>query len=256
MEEYVKILLTGHKGYIGAHLLAYLQDEGHEIETISGDLLYADEKIYYNKGYDYVIHLAALAGVRKSLESPEEYLHNNVETTRMMFRIASKQDSKNILYASSSNAKEWWVNPYASTKKINELDAKEYDIRSVGMRFHTVFPGRPDMLYQRLKRNDVSYINKNHTRDFIHIEDLMRAICTVMKKFNLVTDKGNHQVLDFGTGHTYSVYEVAKCRGFKGEYREDPTPHERQLTKADVEWLLQLGWSPKRNIMNENCDSK
>ena len=247
----MRILLTGHKGYIGSHMLARLQDDGHEVVTITGEMLDFDEGLLYTQHFDFIIHLAALAGVRKSMEDPELYLKNNIETTRMMFRIAEKTKT-GILYASSSNAKEWWVNPYAMTKRMNEMDAPQYNIRSVGMRFHTVWPGRPDMLYQRLKKDQVSYINQNHTRDFIHVEDLCNALCTIMKKFDIITKDERNVVRDIGTGHAHPVSEVAKQFGFKGEWRTDPTPHERKATMADVEWLHALGWGPKRNIMNEN----
>lgn len=247
----MRVLLTGHKGYIGSHMLARLQDDGHEVSVITGDqILDHNEANYYDRGYDFIIHLAALAGVRKSMEDPELYLHNNVESTRMMFRIAENNRGSRILYASSSNAKEWWVNPYAMTKRMNEMDAKNYMIESIGMRFHTVWPGRPDMLYQRLKRNDVKFINSNHTRDFIHIEDLCNAICTIMKNCGTILNDGNHKVLDIGTGHATPVSEVARHFGFDGEFRTDPTPHERKATMANVEWLHALGWGPKRNIIN------
>lgn len=248
MHKVLKVLLTGHKGYIGSHMLARLLDEGYEVTTITGELLDKNEFELKQHRYDYIIHLAALAGVRASLDDPDLYFKNNVETTRMMFRIAEATKTP-ILYASSSNAKMWHLNPYATTKKINEIDATQYNIRSVGMRFHTVWPGRPDMLYQRLKRNDVRYINENHTRDFIHVEDLCNALFTIMQNFDIITRGEFNVVRDIGTGHSTPVIEVAKHMGFNGEYRTDPTPHERSATKADVEWLHALGWGPKRNII-------
>jgi nucleoside-diphosphate-sugar epimerase len=244
-----RVLLTGHKGYIGSHMLARLLDEGYSVTTITGEILDADENELKQGQYDYIIHLAALAGVRASLDNPDLYLKNNVETTRMMFRIAEATKTA-ILYASSSNAKMWHLNPYATTKKINELDATQYKIRSVGMRFHTVWPGRPDMLYQRLKKKNVMYINENHTRDFIHIEDLCNALFTIMENFGIITLDQPNVVHDIGTGHATPVAEVAKRMGFTGQYRTDPTPHERSATRADVEWLHTLGWGPKRNIIN------
>ena len=148
-----------------------------------------------------------------------------------------------FLYASSSNAKEWWTNPYATTKKMNELQARALP-RSVGMRFHTVWPGRDDMLYKLLSAGKVTYINAAHYRDFIHVDDLCNAILTIMENYTKMKP-----VVDIGTGHATPVLEVAKKFGFTGEVKFDSAPHERVITKADIEWLLKLGWTPTRNIL-------
>ena len=244
----MKILLTGHEGYIGSNLYKKLLETGHKVVTVDGDLLKVHDDFFIGDRLDFIIHLAAFAGVRASLEDPEKYLNNNVYSTRKIFKMAEKTKAK-VLFASSSNAKEWWVNPYAMTKRMNELDAPNYNVRSVGMRFHTVWPGREDMLYKRLHAGTVKYINENHTRDFIHIEDLLSAICTIIQNYDIITKYEKNRVVDIGSGHATPVVEVAHKFGFDGEFRNDPTPHERKATIADVEWLHQLGWGPQRNIL-------
>lgn len=235
------VLLTGADGMIGSHLRTFLISNGYAVVSFDGDVCDPKNWDCYT-ACDYVIHLAALAGVRLSIEKPQVYYHNNVFGMKNAIRCVKKTGAM-FLYASSSNAKEWWSNPYAATKKMNELQAEELH-KSVGMRFHTVWPGRDDMLYKMLQRGQVPYINGNHYRDFIHIDDLCSAILTIMENYSKVDS-----VVDIGTGHATPVLEVAKKFGFAGEVRYDPTPHERTNTRADVEYLLKLGWTPTRNIL-------
>jgi nucleoside-diphosphate-sugar epimerase len=126
---------------------------------------------------------------------------------------------------------------------MNELQARVLNT-SVGMRFHTVWPGRDDMLYKLLAAGSVKYINGDHYRDFIHIDDLCTAILTIMENYSNMS-----KVVDIGTGHATPVLEVAKRFGFDGEVRFDSAPHERTITKADIEYLLRLGWTPTWNIL-------
>ena len=79
-----------------------------------------------------------------------------------------------ILYASSSTAYEPWRNPYAMSKYSLEQIAPE---NSLGMRFTTVYGpnAKPNMLIPKILRNDVQYVNTNHKRDFIHVDDIMKC---------------------------------------------------------------------------------
>ena len=128
----MKILLTGHKGFIGQHLYNFLKDN-HTIIGIddqSGDnLLTCDLK----HNVDLVIHLAGLSGVRDSLDRPTEYWEQNVIAGQRLFDYF--KDTR-ILYASSSTAHEPWSNPYAMSKYGLEQIAPK---NSVGMRFTTVY---------------------------------------------------------------------------------------------------------------------
>ena len=249
----MNVFLTGAEGMIGSHLKTYLESTGWHVDTFVGDI--TNEEDWANHAsnnlleeenrYDFMIHLAALAGVRASMEDPELYFNNNVNGTRLALEWADVFCS-NILYASSSNAWEWWGNPYATTKMMNEIQAEQYN--AIGMRFHTVWPGRDDMLYKMLERGEAEYINENHTRDFIHVDDLCSAIHTLMHNFtHIQKTKGN--VVDIGTGHSTEVKSVAKVMGFEGQYRSENPGGERVHTRADVEYLHDLGWGPKRNIL-------
>ena len=210
----MKILMTGSDGYIGSHLKPYLESKGYEVDEYQGDIL--EFNIDDTNIPDMVIHLAALTGVRKSIEMPDQYYEVNVMGTREVF-MSCQEYGVPVLFASSSNAKEV-TNPYAETKLVNELERPD---NSVGFRPHTVYPGRQDMLFETLKRGDVTYINGGHYRDFTHIDDLCSAIFTIVENYGIL--KGS--VIDIGTGKTVSVLKVAEAMGYDGEvvYVETPS---------------------------------
>tara|TARA_R110001592_G_scaffold275169_1_gene542225 strand:+ start:288 stop:1019 length:732 start_codon:yes stop_codon:yes gene_type:complete len=227
----MNILLTGSEGFIGKHLHQFLQNNNHKvipIDKLSGnDLINCDLKY----DVDLVIHLAGLSGVRDSLDRPTEYWKENVIAGQRLFDYFP---NTRILYASSSTAVDPWRNPYAMSKKSLESIAPK---NSVGMRFTTVYgPGaREHMLIPRILRDDVPFIHTNHTRDFIHINDLMMAIDTLMK-----TDfKG---ICDVGRGESYNLIELLTYFGIDAEKRIG-NEFEREDNKADNKVLNKLNWS-------------
>ena len=241
-----RVLVTGSDGMVGSRLVKFLKNNDCTVYEFGEDKdirSRQDWAMYEGLDFDYIVHLAALAGVRPSFDDPELYYDNNVNGTREMLAF-SEGNSARILYASSSNAYEWWGNPYATTKKMNEIQCEDYP--AIGMRFHTIWPGRDDMLFKKLQRNDVTYINNNHYRDFVHVDDIMQAIWILMNKFVDVGQK----VVDIGTGHVVPVREVAKVMSYKGDYVDENPNGERESTKADIEPLLRLGYTPKWNILD------
>ena len=235
--------MTGSDGYIGSHLMPYLIDKGYKVYPYTKDISTFKFSRYF-LNYDMVIHLAALTGVRKSLEIPEEYWEVNVNGTRAVFKECKEHNVK-CLYASSSNAIEWWTNPYATTKKINELDGEDF----VGFRPHTVYPGREDMLYDRMVNypSHVKYINGRHERDWTHIEDICSGICTLLENYDIIVGK----VADIGTGESINLKEVAaKLMPYHTpEIRFENPPHERIRTCADTTILKELGWNPEHRVV-------
>lgn len=233
----MNILLTGSEGFIGQHLFNFLK-VNHKVicldKKTGNDLLTCDLK--YN--VDLVIHLAGLSGVRDSLDRPTEYWEQNVIAGQRLFDYF--KDTR-ILYASSSTAHEPWKNPYAMSKYSLEQIAPE---NSVGMRFTTVYGpnARENMLIPRILRNDVPYINTNHSRDFIHVDDLVRAIDSLIKS-NI---KG---ITDIGSGRTNNLIELVDyfridCKRVVGN------AFERLDNLADNTLLNTIGWSPKIDLYN------
>tara|TARA_B110000902_G_C14270675_1_gene573014 strand:- start:303 stop:1142 length:840 start_codon:yes stop_codon:yes gene_type:complete len=241
----MKVLITGTEGNLGSALLAYLQTkEDYLVVPFSGDVT-----DYWNwdvlvDDFDFIIHLAGIAGVRASLNDAEHYYNVNVGGQRNALSWAEKTKTK-MIYASSSNVHEWWLNPYAATKKMCEALAVHKE--AIGLRFHTIYPGRSDMLYSMLQSNDVYMLNIEHRRDYIHVYDVCTAIDLVMENFHLLRYE---EWLDVGTGYCTSIVDVAKHLNYTGGYSDMETPRERIKTCADVKWLKLLGWHQTKDVLN------
>ena len=241
-----KVLITGHKGFIGSHLWSFIEgSNGYgEWQNERLDLYgldFPDDIGFFKppkEKYDCVIHLAAFAALRESFEDPDRFWENNVEKSKPIFDYCGENDIR-LLYASSAGAHGWWQNPYAITKKVNEIQAPP---NSVGMRFFNVWAeenSRPDMLYRMLQENTAKYITR-HYRDYIHVTDVVRAICLLM-------DSNFRGHLDIGYGESIPVMDIAKSMGRDLPIKED-TPGEPDSLCADTRVLRQLGWYPTINI--------
>ena len=112
------------------------------------------------------------------------------------------------------------------------------------MRFTTVYGpnAKPNMLIPKILQNDVSYINTNHKRDFIHVDDIISAIDILM----IENVKG---VLDIGTGHTHDLVDIVDYFKIDCERRMGGE-NERLDNTADTTTLNRLGWKPKVNLYN------
>ena len=249
-----KILVTGHKGFIGSYVFNHLRHDagygylvdGMDFPDDIGD--FQSEINMFEKPYDYIIHLAAFAAIRDSVDNPEKFWENNVEKSKPIFDYCGENDVR-LIYASSAGAHGWSQNPYAVTKKVNELQAPP---NSVGMRFFNVWAeegSRPDMLYRMLQENTAKYITR-HYRDYIHVRDVATAICLLM-------DSNFRGHLDVGYGEAIPVMDIAKAMGRDLPIKED-TPGEPDSLCADTRELRQLGWYPTINIMDhlKNNDPK
>jgi len=234
----MNILLTGHKGFIGNRLFTYLQEKDHTViavDKLTGhDIMSCD----FPHNIETVIHLAGLSGVRDSLDRPTEYWKTNVIGSQRIFDFYK---TKRVIYASSSTAYEPWQNPYAMSKYA--MEQLEHP-NSLGMRFTTVYgPGaREHMLIPKILKNDIQYLNVNHTRDFIHVDDVVSAIDTILHK-------DVRGVIDVGTCISNKLVDIADY--FKIDYESriaDET--ERLDNTANTEILNSLGWYAKTNLYN------
>lgn len=251
-----RILITGAAGFIGFHLSKALHARGDfvigydnynnyydpelklgrteilktlGIEVIKGDICdfeTLDEIVSANE-ITHIIHLAAQAGVRFSLEDPKAYVKTNVEGFVNILEICRKHPKIKLTYASSSsvyglNTKvpfsetdrtDQQASLYGATKKSNELMASTYHhlfkIPVTGLRFFTVYGpwGRPDMAYYSFTKDILEgksidiYNHGKMLRDFTYIDDIvdgtiaavdLESACEV---FNL----GNHQPVELET---------------------------------------------------------
>jgi len=229
------ILITGHRGYIGSALVERLRKnnsivgydlvDGHDINTIP-----------LKEKFNLIIHIAGMSGVRESIKDPQKYWINNVEATKRLFSVHGP-DTR-ILYASSSSAAEPDLNPYAASKFCMEMTGGRYR-STLGMRFHTVYSDTPrkDMFLDKLLNNKLEYVT-NHSRDFIHMEDLLDAIELLMK-----SQYGG--TIDVGTGVSVPVSTLAPV---DTPIKLDAA-NERMQTCANIKKLEQLGFKPKYDIV-------
>ena len=228
----MKIFVTGTAGFIGFHLATLLLEEGFVIHGFDGMTDYYDltlkrhrhTMLQQHEGFsaveamledqtaldsaidafkpDVIIHLAAQAGVRYSLENPRAYLDANVIGTFNVMEAARRLEVKHLLMASTSsvygaNADMPFVETekadtqltiYAATKKANESMAHSYahlyDLPTTMFRFFTVYGpwGRPDLALYKfvdaiLDGRPIDIYNHGEMyRDFTYVDDLVRAI--------------------------------------------------------------------------------
>lgn len=233
----MRILVTGAAGFIGFHLAGRLKDEGHDVAGLDNMSPYYDislkkgrlqelkkqsvpiiiadlcDKAEFEQAWrmsepDIVIHLAAQAGVRYSLENPQAYVDSNLTGFANVLELARAYKPRHLLYASTSSVYgantvlpwseshpvEHPVSFYAATKKANEMMAHSYSdlfrLPMTGMRFFTVYGewGRPDMAFFKfadamLKGEPIEVYNHGRmTRDFTHVSDVVEAIVRLMDK--------------------------------------------------------------------------
>ena len=245
----MNILLTGSEGFIGKNLQNFFKDRYNLIcldKKTGNDLLTCD----LDYDVDLVIHLAGLSGVRDSLDNPVEYWTNNVVASHRVFK--QFKNGPKILYASSSTAREPWRNPYAMSKFYMETIAPH---NALGMRFTTVYgPGaRENMLIPKILRDDVDYINIDHSRDFIHIDDILSAIgCLIINKVRKL------KVLDIGTGKSNTLSDIFSHLNIDIKDKRMGTIYERKDNVAKIGTLSNMGWIPQTNLLDylkENYDN-
>lgn len=235
----MKILLTGSAGFIGRNFFKQYVGK-YEFRCI--DIKDPEDDIrdhWYDPSIDVVVHLGAYAGVRRSHEIPDEYWSMNVDGSK---RIFDEYYGTPIIYASSSSIYEWWLSPYATTKKVVESIAPH---NSIGLRFHTVYgdDSRSDMLYDRLLKRDVSYIT-NHTRDWTHVYDVCSAIdCCIDNYDKMIANR--HRYIDVGNGDPITVKELADKLWPNNNLPVKEVTGERENTCANPEILLHYGWQPE-----------
>ena len=235
----MKVLVTGHRGFIGRYVFADWRDTlGYAVHGID----HPDDIVDFKGGdYDLVVHLAAWADIRESLQKPEEYYINNVVKTKPLFDWCRETGAR-LLYASSSAvADDYWNNPYAMSKWINEQMAPP---NSVGMRFSTVYgpESRDNMMYGMLKEGTAPYVT-NHKRDWIHVKDVCRAI-------RYLAPSTVCGPVPIGYGESIPVKRLAEAFGQPNLPVKDYTPGEAEDNVADISIMMSTGWMPTINILD------
>ena len=270
----MKYLVTGAAGFIGFHVSKKLCEQGHEVvgidnlndyydvnlklarlaeldkftleNTLENEELFRFVKLdltdrenmatlFAEEKFDRVIHLAAQAGVRYSIENPMAYADSNLIGHLTILEGCRNNKVKHLIYASSSSvyglnnktpfstsdSVDHPVSLYAATKKSNELMAHSYshlyDMPTTGLRFFTVYGswGRPDMapyiFTKKILDGETIDINNNGDmwRDFTHVDDIVEGVVRVA---DVVPERDAAWKVESGSPASssapYSIYNI------------------------------------------------
>lgn len=302
----MNILVTGAAGFIGSHVVDRLLNEGHAVigvdnfndyyspvykeENVSHlrerengayRLVRADitdeaamEKIFSMEKVGLVIHLAAQAGVRMSIEHPLLYERVNVGGTTVMLECAQRHGVRDFIFASSSSvygnqdhvpfsesdAVDHPISPYAATKRAAELIAYTYHalygMNVVGLRFFTAYGerGRPDMSPYLFTdallhgRSIVRFGDGSMQRDFTYIDDIVAGVIACIGK------NFGYEIINLGNAQPVALSEFIStlervCR-VKAQIEERPVPAgDVAKTCADISKAKRLlDWEPHTSL--------
>ena len=303
--------ITGAAGFIGYHLSLKLLEDGETVIGIDNLNDYYDpslkrdrlaklsvyeafqfeeinladhEKLYEfaaGKNITKIIHLAAQAGVRYSLENPRAYVQSNLVGHVNMLELARNLVGlEHMLYASSSSVyggrtdlpfleedrADTPISLYAATKKADELMshtyAHLYDIPLTGLRFFTVYGpmGRPDMAYfsftkKILENEEIKVFNHGDMlRDFTYIDDIVDGILRIATKGHLRKNAVPHAVYNIGNNNPEKLEDFLKILekelGKKAKRVNLPMqPGDVPATYADITAIKQdYGFEPTTSL--------
>ncbi|HKJ20010.1 MAG TPA: NAD-dependent epimerase [Woeseiaceae bacterium] len=265
----MKVLVTGAAGFIGSFVAAKLLERGDEVVGLDNLNDYYDvnlkrarleklrahdqfsfekldladrsgmEQLFRREGLQRVVHLAAQAGVRYSIENPHVYVDSNVVGTLHVLEGCRHHEVEHLVYASTSSvygantAMPFSVHQnvdhplslYAATKKANELMAHTYStlyrLPTTGLRFFTVYGpwGRPDMALFLFTRNilagkPIDVFNfGNHKRDFTYVDDIAEGIVHALDHVAEPNAEWSSDAPDPGTSRApYRLYNIGNQR--------------------------------------------
>lgn len=298
--------ITGGAGFIGSSIAEKLLQEGNKVVTIDNFCDFYDTKIkennikeaVMNRNYklyrddirdreaikkifdenpdiEVVIHLAAMAGVRPSIENPILYQDVNCMGTQNILEEMKLHEIKNGVFASSSsvygNCKEvpfneemvvdFAISPYAATKKANEVMAhvyhKLFHMNIIMLRFFTVYgpKQRPDLAINKFTRlmldnKEIPMFGDGTTsRDYTYIDDIVNGViksCEYVINHNEV-----YEILNLGNSSPTSLKEmisiIGQTLGVKPKINQMPMqPGDVERTYADISKAKELiGYEPK-----------
>ena len=260
-----KVLVTGAAGFIGSHVSKLLRERGDAVVGIDNLNNYYDvalkearleqvasgegfkflkiditdreaiKQLFAEEKFEKVVHLAAQAGVRYSLQNPYSYIDANIQGFINILEACRHNTIEHLVYASSSSVYgantqmpfsvhhnvDHPLSLYAATKKANELMAHTYShlyqLPTTGLRFFTVYGpwGRPDMSLYMFTRNifegkpiDV-FNNGKHARDFTYIDDIANGVVSVMDVTASSSKEWDAGHPDPGTSNApYKLYNI------------------------------------------------
>jgi UDP-glucuronate 4-epimerase len=298
-----KICITGGAGFIAFHLTHKLIELGHEVVGFDNYNDYYDPGLKHTRANilhdrfgvimenvdlldrkkltqwmktnspDVVMHLAAYAGVRHSLDYPDDYISNNIVGTHNLIEACNDARITKITYASTScvmadNPLPWnedekigvAKNPYGYSKATNEAQMISSKIDStIGLRFFTVYGpwGRPDMALFDFTKNIVAgnpiqlFNYGDMVRDFTYVEDIVQGIVIIINR--LLDNQDINEIYNIGFGDQIQLVDFVEHiekNLDRTAIRElvEMHPADTQATWSDTTKLQALGYKPTTNI--------
>jgi len=265
----MKVLVTGAAGFIGAATSQRLLERGYEVVGLDNLNEYYDVSLkearlkrlmghanfrfvkldladssgvavlFAHEKFPRVVHLAAQAGVRYSLENPHAYMTSNVTGTLNVLEGCRHTGVEHLVYASTSSVYGANTNMpfsvhkgvdhplslYASSKRANELMAHNYSalfkLPTTGLRFFTVYGpwGRPDMALFLFTRNILEgkpidvFNNGRHQRDFTYVDDIAEGVVRVSERIAQPDPKWDSKAPDPATSFApFRLYNIGNNR--------------------------------------------
>jgi len=291
----MKVFITGSAGFIGFHLAKTLLEEGFSVHGYDAMTDYYDVEMKYKRheilaqdkqfsstkamledmesldesarkfNPDYIIHLAAQAGVRYSIESPRTYIESNLVGTFNVMEIAKDLEVKHLLMASTSSVygsnkvmpfdesekADNQLTIYAATKKANEVMAHSYShlwrLPTTMFRFFTVYGpwGRPDMalfLFTKAMLEDDKIDIYNYGdmyRDFTYVEDLVWGIRLLIDQIPYNDESKDDAIPEWDSLSPVAPYRIVNIG------------NSEKIKLLDVVETIenQLGIKAKKNLM-------
>jgi len=231
--KYARLLKSGISKEKIEYNTFVLSNSMKDYRFIKLDLLDKENifQLFKNEKFDYVINLAAQAGVRNSLENPYAYIDSNIIGFFNLLEACRQNFIKHLVYASSSsvygaNTKtpfsedditDFPISLYAATKKTNELMAYTYtylyNLPVTGLRFFSVYGpwGRPDMAYFKFLKNikkDIPievFNNGKVERDFTYIDDVIECLMVIIQAITGKEKNGKISGANFYKNNIYNI---------------------------------------------------